>query len=209
MAPPVGFEPTTLRLTAECSTAELRRNMIRRDLFSRVVSNQISSACESLTSVFGMGTGVASPSYSPEWLRALLLTAPSKLHRRYITFRKGMKETGRLLLRDESSRVSWITTRVTLFLWSSLRSISTGQLHALLRFHIRPIYLIVCQGPYHLAVGKSHLEGGFTLRCFQRLSQPNLATQRCHGRDNWFTIGSSIPVLSYWGQLLANFLRPR
>jgi hypothetical protein len=31
MAPPVGFEPTTLRLTAECSTAELRRNLnIRR-----------------------------------------------------------------------------------------------------------------------------------------------------------------------------------
>ncbi len=31
LAPPVGFEPTTLRLTAECSTAELRRNKrIRR-----------------------------------------------------------------------------------------------------------------------------------------------------------------------------------
>ena len=27
MAPPVGLEPTTLRLTAECSTAELRRNI--------------------------------------------------------------------------------------------------------------------------------------------------------------------------------------
>ncbi len=27
MAPPVGFEPTTLRLTAGCSTAELRRNI--------------------------------------------------------------------------------------------------------------------------------------------------------------------------------------
>ncbi|CDI40632.1 conserved protein of unknown function [Tepidanaerobacter acetatoxydans Re1] len=26
MAPRVGFEPTTLRLTAECSTAELSRN---------------------------------------------------------------------------------------------------------------------------------------------------------------------------------------
>ena len=72
MAPPVGFEPTTLRLTAECSTAELRRNKISgEDLLFRAVSSQVSSARESLTSVFGMGTGVASPLVSPEWLEAL------------------------------------------------------------------------------------------------------------------------------------------
>ena len=29
MAPPVGFEPTTYRLTAECSTVELRGNIIK------------------------------------------------------------------------------------------------------------------------------------------------------------------------------------
>ena len=45
--------------------------------------------------------------------------------------------------------------------------------------------------------GKSHLEVGFPLRCFQRLSDPNLATQLCSWRNNWFTSGSSIPVLSY------------
>lgn len=28
LAPPVWFEQTTLRLTAECSTAELRRNIV-------------------------------------------------------------------------------------------------------------------------------------------------------------------------------------
>lgn len=51
----------------------------------------------------------------------------------------------------------------------------------------------------HLRVdnGKSHLRVGFTLRCFQRLSLPNIATQRCHWRDNWCTRGLSIPVLSY------------
>ena len=32
MAPRVGFEPTTLRLTAECSTAELTRNNEMRQL---------------------------------------------------------------------------------------------------------------------------------------------------------------------------------
>ena len=45
--------------------------------------------------------------------------------------------------------------------------------------------------------GKSNLEVGFTLRCFQRLSRPDIATQQCHWRDNWYTRGQSIPVLSY------------
>jgi hypothetical protein len=45
--------------------------------------------------------------------------------------------------------------------------------------------------------GISYLEVGFPLRCFQRLSIPNVATQLCRWRDNWYTRGSSIPVLSY------------
>ena len=37
---------------------------------------------------------------------------------------------------------------------SSPRPISTGQLNTLLRFHLRPIYLVVSQGPYQfLSVG--------------------------------------------------------
>jgi len=48
-----------------------------------------------------------------------------------------------------------------------------------------------------LRPGIPYLEGGFPLRCFQRLSLPNLATQQCHWYDNWFTRGSSFPVLSY------------
>ena len=58
MAPQVGLEPTTLRLTAECSAIELLRNMkCGSDLLSRAVSSQVPSACWGLTSVFGMGTG--------------------------------------------------------------------------------------------------------------------------------------------------------
>jgi len=45
--------------------------------------------------------------------------------------------------------------------------------------------------------GRSHLGAGFPLRCFQRLSLPNLATRRCGWRHNRNTRGSSIPVLSY------------
>src|SRR4051795_4227660 len=73
------------------------------------------------------------------------------------------------------------------------RPISTGQLNASQRLHLLPINLVIYQGPS----GRPHLEGGFPLRCFQRLSFPNMATQLCHWRDNWCTRGSSIPVLSY------------
>jgi len=68
----------------------------------------------------------------------------------------------------------------------------------LLLLHTGPINLVVCKGSLgRLPCGRPHLEAGFTLRCFQRLSQPNLATQLCLWRDNWCTRGSSIPVLSY------------
>ena len=57
MAPQVGLEPTTLRLTAECSAIELLRHVIVEivtplwsfesgdDLPSRAVSSQVLSAC--------------------------------------------------------------------------------------------------------------------------------------------------------------------
>ena len=46
-------------------------------------------------------------------------------------------------------------------------------------------------------VGISHLEGGFTLRCLQRLSRPGLATLPCTWQCNRYTSGQSTPVLSY------------
>src|SRR3954452_9823362 len=45
--------------------------------------------------------------------------------------------------------------------------------------------------------GRPGFEGGFPLRCFQRLSSPHIATRPCRWRDNRFTRGASIPVLSY------------
>ena len=52
------------------------------------------------------------------------------------------------------------------------RAISTGQLNALLRLHLRPIDVVV----FHGSQGIPGFEGGFTLRCLQRLSIPNLPT---------------------------------
>lgn len=46
-------------------------------------------------------------------------------------------------------------------------------------------------------IGKPCFEGGFTLRCLQHLSIPHIATRRCRWRDNRYTRGASIPVLSY------------
>ena len=92
---------------------------------------------------------------------------------------------------------------------SSPRPISTGRLNTLPCVHLRPIYLVVCEGPYSMKDGRSHLGASFALRCFQRLSLPNVANQPCRWRDNWHTRGPSAPVLSYWGQLPSNLLRPR
>jgi hypothetical protein len=57
-----------------------------RDLFFQAVTSQVSSAPESLTAVFGMGTGVASLSYPPERVtiegaQSRGADAPSGLHK--------------------------------------------------------------------------------------------------------------------------------
>ena len=73
------------------------------------------------------------------------------------------------------------------------RAISTGQLNALLHLHLRPIDVVVFHGPQ----GIPCFEGGFTLRCLQRLSCPFIATQHYRWHDNWSTSGTFTPVLSY------------
>jgi hypothetical protein len=73
------------------------------------------------------------------------------------------------------------------------RAISTGKLHALPHFHTRPINVVV----FHGSSGRTRFEGGFPLRCLQRLSRPHIATLRCGWRHNRCTRGASIPVLSY------------
>ena len=79
---------------------------------------------------------------------------------------------------------------------ASFRPVSTGKLNVSPRLHLRPINLVVYKGPYACAK-ISYLEAGFPLRCFQRLSLPNVAILLCSWRNNRLTRGSSIPVLSY------------
>ncbi len=56
-------------------------------------------------------------------------------------------------------------------------TVSTALLKTFLSLHMRPINLVVFQGSLTYA-SRPYLEGGFPLRCFQRLSLPYLATQR-------------------------------
>ena len=58
-------------------------------------------------------------------------------------------------------------------------------------------------------IGRTRFEVGFPLRCFQRLSRPHIATLQCGWRHNRSTRGASIPVLSYWGQILSILQHPR
>ena len=73
------------------------------------------------------------------------------------------------------------------------RAISTGQLHALLRVHIRPIDVVV----FHGSSGRTGFEAGFPLRCLQRLSIPYIATLHRGWRHDRSTRDTFTPVLSY------------
>ena len=192
LAPPVGLEPTTLRLTAACSTDLAIEEWKFGDvLLSQVVSNQVPLALKGLTSVFGMDTG-GSPSLSSPKIVECLFFVHSQLHTFYFSeFR----------LIDPFLSCSYSLHILALIslrsLWLSSRPISIGQLHTLLCFHTRPIALSSSRGLSILLSGISNLEVGFTLRCLQRLSLPHFATLLCRWRDNRCTIDASILVLSY------------
>ena len=99
---------------------------------------------------------------------------------------------------DASLLWCWCWSFVVSWGWVSPRPISTRPLSPLRGVHAGPINPMVCGGPYPIKVGgRPHLEAGFPLRCFQRLSLPDVANQPCPWRDNWHTRGPSIPVLSY------------
>ncbi len=109
----------------------------------------------------------------------------------------GTRMSAEMSVRRLRAAIARRCSRVPLRVWGASdqaeRAISTGWLHALLRFHLRPIDVVV----FHGSSGRTGFEGGFPLRCFQRLSRPHIATRRCRWRDNRYTRGASIPVLSY------------
>ncbi len=113
------------------------------DTYSRTFGTTIGS--ESLTTVFGMGTGVAFQIWSPE----RDLSSRSRLGRpRYRwNWAEGSEPEGtgsprhvRLWPKSQSvQQERWIHV-------AKHSPVSTGKLSALLRLHIRPINLVVFQG---------------------------------------------------------------
>ena len=169
-----------------CSKLEIRRRKNPGNvLLSHQVALAVPLAMEGLTAVFGMGTGVTPPPRSPG-----KSVSCNKLASEPHSIANDAFESSKSSLHQQYKRYG-----------QASRPISTRQLSLLLaleNLHLGPINLVVFQGSLgRLPCGRSHLGVGFTLRCFQRLSLPNVATQRCHWRDNWCTRGSSIPVLSY------------
>ena len=68
------------------------------------------------------------------------------------------------------------------------RPISTDSLHSLLSVHGPPIHPMFSWGSGPRADARDgipHLGAGFALRCGQRFSFPNLASQRCAWQHNW------------------------
>ena len=116
------------------------------DLFSRKAALSVSSALESLTSVFGMGTGVASPLESPGFHAAGTCSAASIAHECV----RGAPKKG-----DRRSRVRHgsITDPQSLTLGQRLvvvkpSTISTAQLHPSPDFHVPPIKQVVSLRSY-------------------------------------------------------------
>src|SRR5205085_12225817 len=88
-------------------------------------------------------------------------------------------------------------------LWSSLGTISIGQLNTLLCLHLQPITWWSTTS----LTGNTYLRSGFTLRCIQRLSMLHLATERYCWHDNSYTRGGSIPVLSSIASSITTWIR--
>lgn len=83
-----------------------------------------------------------------------------------------------------------------------LRPISTSKLNTLRCVHFSPINPVIYWGSKRFLI----LGWAWRLRCFQRLSRPDLATLRCRFSDNRHTRDPSLPVLSSRCSLIAKSL---
>ena len=140
------------------------------NLSSQAASSPVLSTRESLTAVFGMGTGGSSQPSSPDLgsLRTL-----KTLQKKLFTLQLTLSRNQALDLLVPVRSIHCCTYTPGLSTLSSARGLT------------------------NLRYERSHLRAGFTLRCFQRLSVPDVATQLYAWRHNWYTIGPSTPVLSY------------
>jgi hypothetical protein len=146
--------------------------------YSPTASAAVPLARRVLTSEFGMGSGVYLVLWPPDLRIALCLPCAWQ---------------GSVGLSKLVHDVLILASLAAAGSDQADRAISIGQLSALLRVHSQPIDVVVYYGSH----ARPCFEGGFPLRCLQRLSCPFIATQHYPWQDNWSTSGTSTPVLSY------------
>ena len=187
-------------------------------LLSHTLSGAVPSPCQALASGFGMGPGVSPGPWPPQ----ILGYRPGNgVSRRRVAVRGPDNGRDSLLLTDRA-RVRtvlpvrlrgalpgpaphtlagvwmWVASRPLVPVGSTPRGASTSGLST------------TCSawGLQRLgAAWNPYLGEGFPLRCFQRLSLPNVANRPRHWRDDRHTRGSSTQVLSYYGQASSRFQR--
>ena len=147
MAPKVGLEPTTNRLTAGCSTTELLRINFIASLatsYSHRGKPPTTIGAKELNFRVRYGNGCD--------LFAIITRLSTKDKIYYIIF---IKKVNTFLVKFSSNFLffqNWIKLTLNAFkIWLSPRSISIRQLHVSPHFHLEPIYLIVFEGSYLLA----------------------------------------------------------
>src|SRR5438045_2109114 len=167
----------------------------RRPTLARPIA-VLPSGLQRFTAVFGMGTGGATALLSPEIWAALVganfwCVIRDSLHR-YNGFPIHDLTLQRFTSSKNNFRASFCFEIIRLFCWLEPRTdsglqrnrkvndqaervISIYQLNTLLYLYRRPINVVV----YHDPSGRTHLGIGLALRCFQRLSFPNIANQHC------------------------------
>jgi hypothetical protein len=123
------------------------RRSLGGDLLSHPVSRAVPSALEGLTSGFGMGPGVTPPLWPPKQVVPPPCSRVESAFRRFRHWRprrRTLCPRARAFLRRIPDELDSEREHRK----SSPRPISTGRLNALPRLHLRPINLVVCEGPY-------------------------------------------------------------
>ena len=189
------------------------------DLPFRAVSSQVLSACGGLTSVFGMGTGGTLQLLSPENVYRFqedgcrggcrsVLPRPRALRALASDPFRDFRFAQVFCLRSASAPLRILKTAQEKLTLSSSKQPSASSDQALdrlvsahsMRYRTSMSDLSTSsslRGLTYSGSGSLILQGGFTLRCLQRLSRPHFASLLCPWQNNSFTRGASIPVLSY------------
>ena len=139
------------------------------------------------------------PSVSPVFKTSISLKEDLQLHSK-LFIRKSQNPLEARKNYRNSCEKSFVKSCLSIFsfsLRSSPRPISIGQLIHYCIYTSDLSTLLSARSLTSFRYGIPYLEASFTLRCFQRLSQPHSATLPCRWRDNRCTVGAFIPVLSY------------